>query len=125
IDEDGIITLFDFDDCCYCWFVHDIAIVLFYIVMGAEDELAFTETFLTHFLRGYRRENRLDPRWLNEIPHFLKLREIDMYAIIHRSFDVDNLDDPWCERYMRDRKRRIEHDVPYLDFDFASLAGLL
>lgn len=125
IDGDGTITLFDFDDCCYCWFVHDIAIVLFYIVMGAEDEAGFAASFLTHFLRGYRRENRLAPRWLSEIPHFLKLREVDMYTIIHRSFDVENLDDPWCVRYMRDRKRRIENDVPYLDLDFASLAGLL
>ncbi len=122
IDDEGTITLFDFDDCCYSWFINDIAIVLFYIVMWQPDVPAFTWEFMTHFLRGYRRENRLDPRWLLEIPHFLKLREIDLYAVIHRSFDVDNLDDPWCERYMRGRKERIEDDVPYIDFDFASLA---
>lgn len=26
---------------------------------------------------------------------FMKLREIDLYTVIHRSFDVNNLDDPW------------------------------
>ena len=96
IDERGTITFFDFDDCHYQWYANDIAIVLFYNVMGKPDEQAFTEEFLTHFLRGYRQENQLDPRWLAEIPWFLKQREIDLYAIIHRSFDVENLHDPWC-----------------------------
>jgi hypothetical protein len=55
----------------------------------------------------------------------LKLREIDLYAVIHRSFDVDNLDDPWVARYMHNRKQRIEDGVPTIDFDFESLAGCL
>jgi Ser/Thr protein kinase RdoA (MazF antagonist) len=125
VDDAGTITLFDFDDCNYSWFANDLAIVLFYMITNREDGPAFTALFMPHFLRGYRRENRLDPRWLVEIPHFLKLREIDLYAIIHRSFDVDNLDDPWCARYMQGRKERIENDVPYVDFCFESLAGHL
>jgi Ser/Thr protein kinase RdoA (MazF antagonist) len=125
VDEAGNVTLFDFDDCAYSWFVNDVAIVLFYAVMWAEDEPGFTRDFLVHFLRGYRRENRIEARWLKEIPHFLKLREIDLYAVIHRSFDVGNLDDPWVARYMHNRRRRIEDGVPYIGFDFESLAGCL
>jgi Ser/Thr protein kinase RdoA (MazF antagonist) len=122
IDDTGTITLFDFDDCSYSWFANDIAIVLFYMIVNREDAPALTQEFMSYFLQGYRRENRLDPAWLKEIPHFLKLREIDLYAIIHRSFDVDNLDDPWCARYMRGRRSRIEDGVPYVDFDFEALA---
>jgi Ser/Thr protein kinase RdoA (MazF antagonist) len=125
VDDNGTITLFDFDDCAYGWFILDIAMVLFYIVMGEQDERGFTREFMNHFLRGYRRENQLDAMWLKEIPYFLKLREIDLYGAIHGSFDVNNLDEPWNIRYMQDRKYRIENDVPYLDFDFESLAGLL
>lgn len=125
VDESGSITLFDFDDCLYGWFAYDLAIVLFYMVTGVEDPAAVASAFLPPFLRGYRRENRLEPGWLHEIPWFLKLREIDLYGVIHRSFDVDNLDNPWCARYMQDRKRRIEEGVPYLDFDFGTLAHLL
>ena len=36
VDEAGAITLFDFDECAYSWFINDIAIALFYIVMDAE-----------------------------------------------------------------------------------------
>lgn len=125
VDEAGHITLFDFDDCVYSWFINDIAIVLFYIVMDAEDWPAFTREFMTHFLRGYQQVHSLDPRWLKEIPAFLKLREIELYAVMHRDFDVHNIDHWWCARFMRDRKDKIEHDVPFIDFDFESLAPCL
>jgi Ser/Thr protein kinase RdoA (MazF antagonist) len=125
IADDGTITLFDFDDCVYGWFVYDIAMVVFYAAMGRQDMPAFTRHFLTHFFRGYSVENRLDPVWLKEIPLFLSLREVDLYAVIHRSFDVATLDDPWCVRYMTGRRPRIETAVPFIDFDFESLAGLL
>jgi len=125
VDESGQITLFDFDDCAYSWYMNDIAIVLFYAVMWEKDAGRFTQAFMTHFLRGYTRENRLDPAWLAKVPHFLKLREIDLYAVIHSSFDVENLDDPWCAGYMRGRKQRIENGVPYVDYEFEALAGCL
>lgn len=118
VTERGKITLFDFDDCVYSWFVNDIALVLFYAAMGQEDQAAFVTQFMTGFLPGYFREHQLDPVWFKEIPNFLKLREIDLYAVIHRSFDVKNLDDPWCIRYMDGRKKRLEEKIPYLDFDF-------
>jgi Ser/Thr protein kinase RdoA (MazF antagonist) len=122
VDDEGRITLFDFDDCHYSWYANDLAIVLFYMVMNAADQAAYTREFLAHFLRGYRRENRLDARWLVEIPSFLKLREIDLYAIIHRSFGPAYVEDPWCARFMEGRQARIETGVPYLDLDFCSLA---
>jgi Ser/Thr protein kinase RdoA (MazF antagonist) len=122
VDDDGEITLFDFDDCTYSWFINDIAIVLFYIVLGEKDQATFTREFMTNFLRGYRQENDFDADWLKEIPSFLKLREIDLYAVIHRSFDVDNLEDPWVARFMEGRKQRIENEIPFIDFNFSSLA---
>jgi Ser/Thr protein kinase RdoA (MazF antagonist) len=125
IADDGTITLFDFDDCVYGWFIYDIAMVIFYAAMGREGAEAFTQRFLTHFFRGYKQENRLNRAWLKETPLFLRLREIDLYAVIHRSFDVENLDDPWCARFMRGRRSRIENASPVVDFDFESLADLL
>ncbi len=56
VDDSGHITLFDFDECAYSWFVNDIAIVLFHIALDAEDTSSFTGEFMTHFLRGYRQE---------------------------------------------------------------------
>ena len=121
ITEDEKITLFDFDDCVYSWYINDIALVLFYAVMGQEDPGRYTTQFLTGFLPGYYSEMQLDPIWFMEIPFFMKLREIDLYAMIHRSFDINNLDDPWCAWYMNGRKEKIESGKPYLEYDFNSL----
>jgi Ser/Thr protein kinase RdoA (MazF antagonist) len=118
--HEGQITLFDFDDCVYSWFIYDIAMVLFYGLMGHENDLKHVENFTRHFLLGYHRENSLHPKWLQEIPHFLKLREIDLYAIIQRDFDLETLDD-WCAHYMDGRKEKIEGDVPYIKFEWDSL----
>lgn len=121
VDEKGEITMFDFDDCAYSWYINDIAIVLFYIALGVDDQISFTRDFMTHFLRGYRSENQFDAAWLKEIASFLKLREIDLYAVIHRSFDVENIDHPWVAMYMKNRKEKIENGVPFIDFDFSTL----
>lgn len=123
VDEAGQITLFDFDECAYNWFINDIAVILFYIVQDAEDPRAFTPEFMSHFLRGYVQACPLDVTWLKEIPNFLKIREIELSAVLHRDFDVTNIEDEWCARFMHNRKARIENDVPFIDFDFEAFAS--
>lgn len=125
VDDTGQITLFDFDDCCYGHFIYDLAMVLFYALTMQPDPESFAAQFLPVFLQGYRQENYLDPKWLAQMPHFLKLRELDLYALIHRSFDVEHIDDPWVKWFMDGRKQRIEQDQPVLNFDFMSLAPYL
>ncbi len=122
IDEAGRITLFDVFDCAYSWFVNDIAIVLFYAAMWEEDRSVFTQEFMRHFLEGYRRESELEASWLTAMPAFLKLREIDLYAVIRREFGSDWQDDGWNAGYMHGRKERIEAGLPYIDYDFSKLA---
>jgi amicoumacin kinase len=119
-DADNNLTLFDFDDCCFGYYIYDIAMVIFYAAQGRPDPEGFTREFLPPFLHGYRRECPLDPSWLAEIPPFLKLREIDLYALIHRSLDVNNLPDSWTSNYMNGRKARIEAAQPFIDLDFTT-----
>jgi Ser/Thr protein kinase RdoA (MazF antagonist) len=121
ITPQGKLTLFDFDETAYSWFINDIAIVLFYVVMDAQDWPAYTREFMVPFLRGYQKANLLDASWLKEIPYFLKLRELELYAVMFRDFDVDNIEDEWCARFMKGRKAKIESDAPFIDFDFTSL----
>lgn len=125
VAENGRLTIFDFDECAYTWFANDIAIALFALALGTPDPPAFTAEFMPHFLRGYQRAYILERPWLREIPVFLKMVEIFLYAVIHRDFDVHNITDEWCARFMNGRKARIEHDVPCIDFDFDSLAVYL
>lgn len=118
VDQGGKITFFDFDDSSYSWFVEDIALALFYAVMGQKDPPGFTERFLIGFLPGYFAAYPLELKWFQEIPLFMKMRELDLYAVIHRSFDVENLKDPWCIWYLDGRTDRLLAGKPYLEFDF-------
>ena len=123
ITDEGQITLFDFDDCQYAWYVYDIAMALFYAISldcQSEKELADARIFLTQFLKGYRLEFTLDPAWLLQIPHFLKVREIDLYFVIHRSMDLNNLD-PWCTRCMDGRREKILNEIPYCNLDYSTI----
>jgi Ser/Thr protein kinase RdoA (MazF antagonist) len=126
VDDNLTLTLFDFDDCVYGHFIYDLAMVLFYAASMAQDPVAFTAGFMPPFLRGYREENHLAPAWLPELAHFLKLREIDLFAHIHHDFaDGDNPDHSWCAHFMRGRRERIAEGVPVIDYDWASLAVYL
>jgi Ser/Thr protein kinase RdoA (MazF antagonist) len=125
VDGTGSINVFDFDDCHYNWFANDIAIVLFYMQLGAEDPAKFSLNFMRNFIVGYQIENKFDPQWMDLIPVFMKMREIDLYAIIHRSYDVATMDDEWNLRYMDGRKERIEGDLPVVDADFSQLADVI
>lgn len=126
IRRNGEVMLFDFDDCRYSWYAHDVAIALFFVMFyfaGREwSEIELAVNFLTPFLEGYRRFHPLDERWLHELPVFLKLCEIDLYASLKVGFRGDETLDALCRRFLRDRRRRIEEGVPFVDLDFASLA---
>jgi amicoumacin kinase len=125
VESADMITLFDFDDCNYNWYAYDIAIVLFYMVTGVPDKPALARPFLEHFFTGYRQEYRLHPSWLETIPMFMKMREIDLYGVIYRDFDPADISNAWTRRFMQGRRECIHADIPYVDMDFTSLAGWL
>jgi Ser/Thr protein kinase RdoA (MazF antagonist) len=125
VDENYTLTLFDFDDCVYGHFINDIAMVLFYSSgWGGNDIPGFTGSFMPVFLQGYREHNRLDPHWLSELPHFMKLREIDLFAEI-LFMDGETPAHPWSARYMVGRGARIEQGLPFIEFDWESLGKYL
>jgi amicoumacin kinase len=123
VDDDYHITLFDFDDCVYGHFIYDIAMVLFYSSGWEKDTTAYTARFMPVFLKGYCEENHFDPVWLKELPHFMKLREIDLFAQILFSYeDGENPDNPWAARWMKGRRQLITSGAPFINFDWDSLA---
>lgn len=126
--KENDITVFDFDDCAYSWFMNDIAIVLFYVTwrMPSRENTRtqFAKNFFEHFLRGYSMENSLDPCWLNTIPNFLKLREIIVFAVLNKKWDLENLNENQ-KALLEDMRYKIENNIPYLDIDFSGFSDLL
>jgi amicoumacin kinase len=122
VDDQGQITLFDFDDCVYGHFIYDIAMVVFYAITNHPNPVEFCGRFWPLFWQGYCEENKLDPIWLKEMLPFMKLREIDLYGIILR--DIPDLSgDGWAAGFMRGRKEIIHAERPYIDFDFTQVTA--
>lgn len=120
--DHGTVTLFDFDECQYSWFVEDIAIQLYYLVYvygddSIEDRHLQCQRFMEHFLKGYSRENTLSDYWLKQMPLFLRLREIIVYTGMYRSFDMSNLND-WTKDYLTQSKVRIENGISIIETYF-------
>jgi Ser/Thr protein kinase RdoA (MazF antagonist) len=118
MNDEGI-TVFDFDECQYSWFVEDIAIQLFYIVYvflddSRDERQAQAYRFMKNFMKGYCQENFIDEYWLEQIPLFMQLREIIVHIGIYRSFDLDNLNQ-WMQGYFMQSRSRIEQGIPIVD----------
>lgn len=125
IQPDGQMTIIDFDDCGYGWFAMDISMALFDVLVlynaASDDESQdFARSFLSSYLNGYRQEFGLAQFWQEQIPKFLKLKELCIYAAL-----IDHTDgakpDTWVGNYMRGRATKIKGDLPYVDIDFSDL----
>lgn len=119
--DEGKITVFDFDDSSYQWFASDIAIALYYTIWfkssGREQKEKddYAKDFLESFMIGYNAENRLDDFWLNELPFFLRLRDITLYTVFHKKFDQNNLQR--FAQLLGEIRTRVEREIPIVFLD--------
>ncbi|MCM3782643.1 phosphotransferase [Neobacillus mesonae] len=118
LDEQGEITLFDFDEAQYSWFAEDIAVQLYYLVYvyGGEKGKKLREEqasrFMEYFMKGYIEENLISEDWLKQIPLFLQLRELIVFIGAFRNYDGDvtfsSSDNQWFKDWIRESRNRLE-----------------
>jgi Ser/Thr protein kinase RdoA (MazF antagonist) len=106
------VNVFDFDDCSYHWFASDIAIPLYYSIFyglqsaSDNEKFEFARNFLTHFIKGYEECNTLPENWWEHIPLFLKLRDITLYAVLHKKIAPEDRDER-LKHVLKEIQRRI------------------
>ena len=118
--DDGRITAFDFDNAEYCWYVKDIACLIYYIARAEpparRDEAS--AAFLAPFMEGYRELRRCDTELMLACPDLLALQRSMNYALFHQIRDPEKPTvadiDTW-RRFRRD----IEAAKPVLNLDFS------
>ena len=116
--DNGDITVFDFDDACYFWFMYELACAWEGGVGRAMfSELAERKAFMSHYfdqvLEGYHRANTLSTKWLERLPLFLKL--IEMEEFLHYVQYIDQADEA-MQGGLNYKIYCIENDIPYLGF---------
>ena len=67
-------------------------------------------------MEGYAEENHLDSKWYTEILPYMKLREIDLYAVLIDTFGYEEVGHPWIDGFMNGRQAKIAENKPYVNF---------
>ncbi len=121
----GQLAIIDFDDCGYGWYAIDVAMALFDVLVlynpGNEaDKTQFAHHFMENYLSGYHQEKDLPQFWVNQVPHFLKLKELCIYADLVAN-QVKGTPGSWVDRFMHGRAERVADDVQYVDINFSEL----
>lgn len=116
--ENGDITVFDFDDCCYFWFMYDIACaweggIGRTMFRPLAERQAFMDRYMEQVMTGYSRENTLSDEWLGRLPLFLRL--IQMQELMHYAHYIDEPDEE-LQAELGYKMRCIEEDIPYMGF---------
>ncbi|MFJ8065801.1 phosphotransferase enzyme family protein [Psychrobacillus sp. NPDC096426] len=124
ITKDGTITTIDFDDCAYNWYAQDIAVAFYHAYWqhsSYNDNIkAFPQTFMKHFLAGYQTENLLHEDTVEQIPIFLKLREIFLYELFTQKWNENNLEE-WQKYTLLNLEEKIKNKVPYAEINDFSI----
>jgi Ser/Thr protein kinase RdoA (MazF antagonist) len=126
--HEGRITVFDFDDTEYNWYVHDIAIPLYYALSSRtpkryeDDRDAYAADFFRCFLQGYRSERELADEWLDRVGLFLELRDLSLYIVLHKKISPEELTEN-TRLWMGQIKERIMAGKPIVGLDFRKLVS--
>ncbi|MGH2508471.1 MAG: phosphotransferase enzyme family protein [Ktedonobacteraceae bacterium] len=93
--QDETIAIFDFDECASSWYIADVAFAL--------RDLFKTSVDLSHpsfraFIRGYREQYALDEELISNLPTFMRLVNLIMYAKLVWAMDLAQDQDypAWC-----------------------------
>jgi Ser/Thr protein kinase RdoA (MazF antagonist) len=116
--DNGDITVFDFDDCCYFWFMFELASAWEGGIGWARsrplgERQAFMDRYMDQVMEGYTRENTLSSAWLERLPLFLRM--VQMQELMHYAQYLDQTDEE-IQGGLRYKIRCIEDDIPYLGF---------
>ncbi len=79
------ISVLDFDDCVYLWYVADIALALGDLLATS---VATNDPRYRAFIQGYRRAYPLDDQALLQLPLFRRLADLLKYARVKRATDL-------------------------------------
>jgi amicoumacin kinase len=121
VHNDGV-TVLDFDDLEYGWYAYDIAVNLYYDVLGGDPLQAmyrgeYAQVLLSELLQGYLRHVRIPVSSLAMIEKLMRQREIGLLTSIVSRSRPDALSG-WAADFVKTSIPRIEAGVPIVKIDY-------
>ena len=122
IDFDtGNLTVYDFDESCFYWYMFDLASVWVSgtgWIQSEEDGQKRKNSMGKYFetvLEGYRSETNLDDSELSKLPMFIQVYQMD--TILHEFEEMrDNGQDVECDEELSYHIKCLENDIPFMGF---------
>lgn len=117
--ENGAITLFDFDDAGYCWFMYEVAsawVAATGWVMyesNLEKRRILMDDIFASIIEGYRSARDLDDSNIHDLELYLKLVEMEWFlgALVCQSKTNGCID--FEDEYLLELTYNIENNIPY------------
>lgn len=119
-DED--VYVIDFDDIEMNFYLYDVAVYLFYLLLGADplkiDIEPNIEVFKA-FVKGYRATNKDIILDMTEIQTMFRLRQLKLYATISQ-LPEEKLGQ-WQKNFVKLTETQIKKKIPFIDIDYHKL----
>ena len=117
----GDLTVFDFDNACYCWYLVDLANVWAHGVgwiqfeANAEKRRRFMDEFFATVLMRYRSETDISEKMLEHLPLFI---QVTVMESVIDAFEVmqHNEEPPECDESLAYLIKCVEDDIPFMGF---------
>lgn len=122
IDFDtGQITVYDFDNSCFCWYLFDLAALWTHGVGWTQFEpdatkrKKFMDDYYEVVLKGYRSETAIELSMLDKLPLFI---QVTLMESIVDAFEVmrNNGEEPTCDEELSYLIKCLEDDISYMGF---------
>jgi Ser/Thr protein kinase RdoA (MazF antagonist) len=114
----GDMTVFDFDDCGYFWFIYELASaweagVGRIMFGGLEERKTFMDRYMEQIMEGYACENELSIEWMARLPMFVQLIQVEELL-----YYIQYIDDPneKMQKRLSYKIKCIEGNLPYMGF---------
>lgn len=112
----GALTVFDFDNSEYNWFLADLGTAVFEAATCNYQKLPrqeFIKVFLGEFGNGYEQESNLGDA-IENVPLFAKLREICIYLVLRKRWKNRTLSE-FQRQFFESVRFGVVEDVPFVD----------
>ncbi|WP_233530925.1 phosphotransferase [Paenibacillus alkalitolerans] len=119
--DNGQITVYDFDNSCFGWYMYDLA-DLWRSGVGwtsreqdAGKRKKFMDDYFKTALEGYRSETKIEDSMLDKLPLFIK---VTLMENIVDEFECmwNNGEEPKCDEWLSYCIKCLEDDIPYMGF---------
>jgi Ser/Thr protein kinase RdoA (MazF antagonist) len=110
------ITILDFDDVSFGWFMMDLVapITDIWVCHSGQNKVEIVNRYLAEALTGYQLETQLSVDQQAQIPLLLDLLEMGLYTRFHKMKTLQQ-ENGWVKTFMTDRKERIEARIPFVN----------